>query len=203
MKKNINYKGKIFVVLFLSMAVIIMIAIYVQKVISPTIDELAKSKAQYMTNKIIDNAVAKKIDEYSELYILDKNTNGEVVSAKADSQKIAKLKVEILGLINDEINEIEKAKIPLYLISVFKQDYFGDIGPTINIRLAYFGSVKVDIENVLEEKGINQVRYAINLIVKTDVNAYLASRIVKHHSETKVPLTDVIISGSVPMFFSQ
>lgn len=171
--------------------------------------------AKILIRDVLDREFLNSL-ELNNLYIVEKNQNGDIQMIDFDMVKIN----EILGNINDEIiyyfNEFDSGNINLIyeaklfnktqngmfigvpLGIVFNNPLLSNVGPFVPIKLLFSGEVESNIVTGAKQYGINSI------LVEIDVEIVVKENIIFPFSSKNVdvwfdfPLVIELISGKVP-----
>ncbi|GHV16310.1 sporulation protein YunB [Clostridia bacterium] len=178
------------------------ITIILQAKIAPFTEYLAKSKAQYTANKIINETIAECIMEekvgYSDLYILEKDENGNIKAETSNIVGMNNFKSKIHGALNEKFGNIKNSTISIPIGSLTNLDWFANHGPSIPVRLIFNGNIAMDFTNSFTSAGINQTKHSSALVTKTEIMIMLAGRTSVYYVENTIPIAETIILGDVP-----
>ena len=184
-------------------------------------------EAERVTSIIINKAIHDLPTINSNKLLLTKrNEKEEIEQISYNTIYINEIKDNLVKNIQDELSKIENGNFEEYdliqqnnsrnkikkwkngficdinLNSIRGSMLFGNVGPTIPIKLSYLGYTYVDIEQSTKEYGIN------NIIVQTNASITVTSIITmpisskKHNISINQPLSIEIIKGEVPSYYN-
>ncbi len=175
------------------------------KTVRPVMVELAKSKAQYLANQLIDKSVSEIFKtqpiKYSEIVRLEKDQDGNIRAVQSDLSEVNGLKTDIALSIQQKLAEISKTDLTIPAGSLSGIDFLAGTGPYIKFNLMPYGSTTVDFISSFETAGVNQTRLLVNLNVKTNFALLMPTVNTGCTVENTVPLFQTIVVGEVPDSF--
>ena len=175
------------------------------KTVRPVMVELAKSKAAYIANQIIDKSVSeifkKQPIKYSDIIRLEKDQNGNIRAVQSDLFEVNSLKTEIALDIQRKIAEASETDFKIPSGSLTGIDFLSGAGPYIKFNLMPYGNAQVDFISSFETAGVNQTRLMVNLNVKTNFALLMPTVNTGCTVENTVPLFQTIVVGEVPESF--
>lgn len=160
---------------------------------------LASSVVQEDASRIINEGVRKSLKENDdEILMWEKDEYGNIKFMSVDTGLVNSIATTALDYINDEIAKMSYASSNIPIGNLFSSPYTAGLGPNINIRTMQSGSVVYCFETDVNEVGINQTKFAMNIVFTVPLVYY--SGVVRGDVDVKVavPVYDVIIIGDVP-----
>ncbi|NLB36036.1 MAG: sporulation protein YunB [Clostridiales bacterium] len=168
----------------------------------PYIKNLATATAENLAIQSIDRAVADVLTNekivYSDLAIVEKNTNGVITSIKIDTVKTNLLKSKIVIEIQKRIASIKGHNVSIPFGSLFGKEYLAGRGPYINIKISMTGIANSKISNKFESAGINQTLHRIMLDISAKIYIVLPNNTSYTTVNTNICIAETVIVGSVP-----
>ena len=218
---------KIFLIILILLFTTSFFLYYIDKrlneILSGYIDSEIEKIASYSVGEII-----KKIEhnDPSSYLNITRDSDGNIERVSYNVVEINNLKNKALKLTHDEFIKIEKGiydgesfvqhesgkKKYKYISkgylcevnfsSIRGSTLFGNVGPSIPIKLSFMGYSNVDVDVDIQEYGINNVMVQVNIIVNLNsvVTMPLSSR--THNIKIKEPISIELIKGTVPSYIS-
>lgn len=175
------------------------------KTVRPVMVELAKSKATYLANQLINKSVSDIFKaqpiKYSDIVSLEKDENGNIRAVQSDLSEVNSLKTDIALGIQQKIAEASKTDLTIPMGSLSGVDFLAGVGPYIKVNLMPYGNTQVDFMSSFETAGVNQTRLVVNLNVKTNFALLMPTVNTSCTVENTVPLFQTIVVGEVPESF--
>ena len=78
---------------------------------------------------------------------------------------------------------------------------FYDLGPNINIKIYPVGSVKCDVRSVIEEYGINNSVFRLEIEVRVAFAVVIPLQRDEIEVVSSIPIVVQIIQGEVPRYY--
>ena len=160
------------------------------------------------------------------LIIINRNSDKEIEQLSYNTNYLNEIKNNLIQNIQKELSKIENGEFEDYnliqqdnsknKIKMWKNGFiceinlnsirgsmlFGNVGPTIPIKLSFLGYAYVDINLETKEYGIN------NVIVQTNANITITSTITmpisskKNNMTINQPISIEIVKGKVPNYYN-
>lgn len=196
-------KATIFICLILIFT--IFLTFILQRQIAPFTDYIATAQARNSVNRVINESILEVLEEvdisYSDLFMLERDENGQVRSASANVVAMNNLRARIHSEMNDRIMDLQSEQMGVHIGSLFGADALANRGPQIPVRLVFNGSITMDFRNRFEAAGINQTKHTSVLETRAEVMVVLAGRHVICVVDATIPVAEAIILGEVPHVF--
>lgn len=198
----------------------------ISNALNPILSNYVNIEAKRFANNIVSstvNEVIVKNNDY-DLFIITKNSKGEIETLDYNTQKVNKLLLEITDTIQKELTNLEEGKIEdLQISNNFKlknltkikngvlcevpigalngDTLFANIGPNIPIRLSFIGQVQSNLETKISSYGINNITVETNILVEVEEQITMPTTSKNFSVKIKAPLTIKIIKGIVPDYY--
>ncbi len=198
--------------------------IWIDKRLKDVLNNYIDVEVEKMASSIVTYSIKKVYIKNEKLLNIMRNEKNEIEKISYNTPYINQLKDEILNEIQKEFNANENGDFKRYNInqqeknkkkmknwregficeininSIRGSTLFGNIGPTIPIRLSYMGYTYADIELETKEYGINNAIVTINLVIKISnlISMPISSKI--HEKTIKQPISIEIIKGEIPNY---
>lgn len=198
----------------------------ISNALNPILSNYVNIEAKRFANNIVSstvNQVIVKNNDY-DLFIITKNSKGEIETLDYNTQKVNKLLLEITDTIQKELTNLEEGKIEdLQISNNFKlknltkikngvlcevpigalngDTLFANIGPNIPIRLSFIGQVQSNLETKISSYGINNITVETNILVEVEEQITMPTTSKNFSVKIKAPLTIKIIKGIVPDYY--
>lgn len=188
-------------VLLLFLLSFLLLFIYVERNLKPTILAIAEAKARQIATEAINQAIHKKVVtdvEYRDLIFVHKDNRGRIVLMQPNTVKINKLASDTTLEVQKTLEGLPVSGFKIPLGQVSGSQLLASYGPGIKVSIYPIGTVRVEVEDEFTEAGINQTRHRLYLRVLANVKIVvpLVSTYVK--VTTQVPVAETIIVGEVP-----
>jgi len=199
---------------------------YIDYQLNQVLNHYIDSEVDRVTSIIIGNALKKvnQQDHYSFFY-MHKNQN-IIENISYDTYQINLFQNELRNQIWEEFQNIERGDFHSYSLTMqdklrkkypyFSNGYlcevsmnslrgsslFGNVGPTIPIKLSFMGFVDSNIDVQIKEYGINNVIVEVDVIVTVSnmISMPISSRV--HNVLVKQVLSMEVIPGEVPRYYT-
>ncbi len=197
---------------------------WIDKRLKDVIKNYIDVEVEKMTSNIITSSLKKIHIKTDKILEITRNSNNEIEKISYNTTYINEVKDEILSIIQQELNMNESGNFQRYNIaqqekskkkinkwvdgficeininSIRGSTLFGNVGPTIPIRLSYMGYTYADIELETKEYGINNVIVTMNLVIKISnlISMPISSKV--HEETIKQPISVEIVKGEIPNY---
>lgn len=137
-----------------------------------------------------------------DLLKIEKDEQGRVAMVSADAAEMNQIVYECVELAQEKIRQLERDKIPIPLGNAIGSRLFSGKGPDIRIGVLPMGAVSAEYFTEFYAAGINQTRYKIYMVLKSDMALVVGRSSQSVHIESQVLIADAIIVGTVPQSYA-
>ena len=190
---------------FLLILILVLITFFlfflIENNIKPTIESIAKSKANLTAVEIINKTIYDDVlqtTKYDNLINVQKDAQQRITLIQANSIEISRLISQTGIKIKEALTQIEKQVIEIPLGQALGSYIFAAYGPPIKVRLLPVGEVEVKLHQDFYEAGINQTRHILYLDVSVLIKVVVPLFSEEFVVNTKAPIAETIIVGDVP-----
>lgn len=194
-------KKRLFIVLGVFLALLILIIIYFQTNVNRVLIAVSESTVQSMTAASVNDAVfetMENISAYEDLVTIDRNESGDIVAIRSDSLKINALARKIAAATQENLIETSSNGIKVPLGAFSGIEILSGIGPRVTVKIVPIGSVVCKFSSDFTSSGINQTRHSIYVDVQAEVNIVLPSRTLRVFGSSQLLIAESVIVGKVP-----
>lgn len=202
---NSNYSGRLrFISLFVVFSLIFSWLFFVilarfKPVFEEKASHAAKTKAVDIINKATDDVF---FDISSpDLVIIDKNENGGITSVSANTIEINRLKTKLSKSIQEYAENSDGQNVYIPIGSLTSFPVLQGFGYRIPVKISTDGYAKIDFDDEFTSCGINQVKHKIFMTVSVRVSVISASYTKSETVTTEVPVSETVITGTVPTYY--
>lgn len=197
---------------------------YVDHRLNKILRNYIDSEVERVTSLVVSNSLKKVKDDFSSYYKVEKDFDG-VEHIYYDTAEIENFKVLLTETVQDEFYKVEHGDFSTYLLSqqvkyrekypFFQNGYlcevnmnsinnstlFGNLGPSIPIRLSFMGFVDSDVSLDVKEYGINNV--IVEVGVDMTIKNMITMPITSHIQDTQIHevISIDVIKGEVPHYY--
>ena len=174
----------------------------VQMRLSPYIRELARNQAVNAASDAITQAMSELLRsgdvDFSGVIRLEKDVRGNITALRTDMTQVERMKVEVLGLLDGLVAQINTQELGIQLGNVLLPDLLAGMGPVLPVRAVSLTMPNADFFSSFEAAGINQtlqtlwVKFTISLTILTTVG-YESVDV-----DSDVMVAQTVIVGVVP-----
>jgi sporulation protein YunB len=199
-----NQKRYVGLALFLA-GTVLLFGVFTQRV-QPLLKQLAQSKAESVTVRIVNDCMAELMAEeavqYENLVNIGYNTQGEIAYVGTDMVKLNTFKSRISSKIQKQFDEYDFGTIGLPLGTIVGGDYFIGRGPSFRFKVDLSCLAECSFSNVFDDAGINQTRHQIMLQVTTTAFAVADWGRTTAKVTTNYMIAETVIVGKVPDYYT-
>ncbi|MFC0187674.1 sporulation protein YunB [Fictibacillus aquaticus] len=201
----------------------------VNRGIEPTLIHIAETKTDEIASQAINEAVMNKIVETGDMDNVVKyveNSKGEVISASIDQKVVNRIMSQAAYIVQAYLKDIEEGRISdlgmmedddgamheykkhpglvayIPLGQATNNALLANLGPKIPVKYTAIGDVDTDVQETFEEKGINNIKHNVNIIVKVKVKIVIPFATKTAIVERPIPIASYILPGEVPQYYN-
>ena len=180
--------------------IILFILIFSYSKIRPIVNVVAKSKLDYLANKIVNASVEKHFENvsYSDIVNIVFTETNNVSAVSINFSHLNTLKSKIMLDISQELENLKETEMKIPLGNFLGSEFLMGTGPKITFKLVPYGTVYIDFRDQFTCMGINQTVHEIYLDVKTGINAIIPGIKTTSFITTTVMVAHTVIVGDVP-----
>ena len=170
--------------------------------IAPTPRKIAENQVVNAASDAIFRAVTRQLQtgsvDYSRIIGLEKDTSGRVSALTTDMEQIAKLKSEILTLLDEELAKMNDEEISVPVGSLLFPTFFAGRGFSIPVRVLALNSTNADFYSRIQSLGINQSVQQIRITFTVSLSFLTPVGISDTDVTSDVLAAQTILLGDVP-----
>lgn len=192
-------KSFVFFVILVILIVILMLNIYYRSV-KPTIKTLSEEHAKILALKSCTNAVKSTVKgvKYSDLIIIEKNSEGKITSLSANVEKMNEISSDVILKTHEELENLEESYIKVPIGTFLGIDILGAHGMQLRVKTLPSGVCLADFYSTFDNAGINQTRHKIILEISTQVEVIAPFFTGVQEYKNEIPIAETVIIGDIP-----
>ena len=198
-------KVQIRVIVFLILAIFACAAVYLQIVVAPMVQELAKARVENRASYIINEAIDEQLEngeiDYDNIIFLEKDVNGTITALKTNIAEVNRLKTQILSIVDTMLLDLDVNEIGLPLGSLILPELFSGTGPKLPVKVMSISNSDAEYRNVFSDAGINQTSHQIMMDVVIDMTILTPVGTETVEAVSSVVVAETVIVGSVPQSY--
>ncbi len=148
--------------------------------IAPMLRKIAENQVVNAASEAIFRAVTRQLQtgsvDYSRIIGLEKDASGKVSALTTDMEQIARLKSEILTLLDEELAKMNDEEISVPVGSLLFPTFFAGRGFSIPVRVLALNSTNADFYSQIQSLGINQSVQQIRITFTVSLSVSHAGR---------------------------
>ena len=200
MNRKKRRRRKLILVLLLLMTVGNIVLLQVR--IAPMLRKIAENQVVNAASDAIFRAVTRQLQtgsvDYSRIIGLEKDAAGRVCALTTDMEQIAKLKSEVLSLLDEEIANMDDAEISVPVGSLLFPTFFAGRGFSVPVRIIALNSTNADFYSSIRTLGINQSVQQIRIAFTVSLSFLTPAGISDADVTSDVLAAQTILLGDVP-----
>lgn len=196
-----------FIKLFTYIFIILFIITFISNYFSDRVKTYIKQKATLESSMIIASAIEREVlsnIDLDNLIITVKSENENIDSIYINTYQVNNILALTTSSITSQLNNLENQdleQLTLPLGIILSDVLFYDLGPEIKIKLYPVGAVKCDVKSVIEEYGINNSIFRLEIDVSVSFAVVVPLQREEIEVNTAIPVVVQIIQGEVPRFY--
>ncbi len=169
--------------------------------------QFAKSSAAWRAERAANETVARVMAQHGDLcrslITTSYNNDNVLASVILDSAGINTIKTAAATAMMDALADMHTLTVRVPLATILRLDWMSGLGPRIAVPLSMTGSVFTTVTSSLEEVGMNQSTYRVNIHVKIGLWIVTPAGYADMTVETDFPMAEAVLLGEVPENFTQ
>ena len=170
--------------------------------IAPMLRKIAENQVVNAASEAIFRAVTRQLQtgsvDYSRIIGLEKDASGKVSALTTDMEQIARLKSEILSLLDEELAKMNDEEISVPVGSLLFPTFFAGRGFSIPVRVLALNSTNADFYSQIQSLGINQSVQQIRITFTVSLSFLTPAGISDADVTSDVLAAQTILLGDVP-----
>ena len=170
--------------------------------IAPMLRKIAENQVVNAASEAIFRAVTRQLQtgsvDYSRIIGLEKDASGKVSALTTDMEQIARLKSEILTLLDEELAKMNDEEISVPVGSLLFPTFFAGRGFSIPVRVLALNSTNADFYSQIQSLGINQSVQQIRITFTVSLSFLTPVGIQDPDVTSDVLAAQTILLGDVP-----
>ncbi len=164
--------------------------------------EFAKSSAAWTAEKTTNETVSRVLAERAELCrsLVSVAYNDELILSHVtvDSAGVNTIKTAASVAVMEALESATSVTVGIPLGTFLGLDWLSGWGPMIRVPMSATQSVFTSISSSLEDVGINQSTYRVNIHVKVNLWIVTPAGYASVTVENEFPMTEMVLLGKVP-----
>ena len=161
--------------------------------IAPMLRKIAENQVVNAASEAIFRAVTRQLQTG-----LEKDASGKVSALTTDMEQIARLKSEILTLLDEELAKMNDEEISVPVGSLLFPTFFAGRGFSIPVRVLALNSTNADFYSQIQSLGINQSVQQIRITFTVSLSFLTPVGIQDTDVTSDVLAAQTILLGDVP-----
>lgn len=170
--------------------------------IAPMLRKLAENQVVNAASDAIFRAVSRQLRsgsvDYGRIIGLEKDANGKISALTTDMEQLARLKSEILELLDEEIAAMDDDELSVPVGSLLLPTFFAGRGFSLPVRLIALNSTNADFYSSISSLGINQSVQQIRITFTVSLTFLTPAGISDTDVTSDVLAAQTILLGDVP-----
>lgn len=193
--------------LFLIFVTILCSATYFLKTtVEPNLEDIGKIRSKVIVARMITRAINDQFHEEmdtEDLIIRKTDKNGKTEMIQADTKAMNLLITEIAKELEEQYENVKDDYLPVPLGALLGSKIFSQTGPKVKLKIIPLSVAGMDFKTEFESKGINQTKYKVYIILKSQVKVMAPFVSNTFEVSSTVLIAEAVILGTVPDSFVQ
>ncbi len=172
--------------------------------IKPVVSSMSQTKVKIVATEEINKAILQAFvsdPKYSNIALIERDSSNRISSVSLDTIKANEIKAKISQTIISSFNSnIKDLSIPVGTLTGFI--FLNERGFYVPLKISFASNPDINFESKFESAGMNQSKHTIYINVTMDINIYIKPYNTKTQVSTNIPVSETIIVGEVPSFYS-
>ena len=202
MKKK---RAKRLIILGLALIFLLASYFYLDRGLKSNLLVQGEAQLNNMAISIMNGSVRETLQKYtpvSDLLLTQKDEQGRIAMVSADAAAMNQIVYECIERAQGKIQKLEQEKLSIPLGNALGSRLFSGKGPDIKVGVLPMGAVGAEYFTEFYAAGINQTRYKIYIVLKSDMALVVGGSSQSVHVESQVLIADAIIVGTVPQTYA-
>lgn len=200
-RKRIRSRRFATILIVLALMVISFLVLFELK-IGPIVKQIALARVTYLAGKVINDAINEQIEldynQFEDLIIFHKTSDGLITAYTPNYGKINLLKVNITDNVLDRINQLDTTVLNIPIGNIINGEILSGVGPRIPVKLLPIATAETKFATAFTSAGINQTRHQILVEVTVYISVVLPGMRAASEVTSQVSVAETIIVGNVP-----
>lgn len=170
--------------------------------IAPLIRRMAENQVVNAASDAIFRAVTRQLQsgsvDYGKIIGLQKDETGKISALTTDMEQIARLKSEILQLLDEELAAMDDETLSVPVGNLLLPTFFAGRGFSIPVRILALNSTNADFYSSISSLGINQSVQQIRITFTVSLSFLTPVGISDADVTSDVLAAQTILLGDVP-----
>lgn len=207
-KRNLSRKYKVRgIALMLGLLIWLILAGFcmIDDRFDPILDELAEYEGRAVIVQTMNQTIARRMQEkkwlYQNLYDLERNSDGKVLSVTANTAAMNAACLDLIEAIDAALSSLPEKVVYIPFGTLTGISVLNNLGPGWLLSFQPEGYTEGNISEFVETVAINQTRYCATLELHVSINMVLDGKNRVLHADTNVPIASVLVRGDTPLYY--
>lgn len=200
-KKRKKKPFKRFFSFVLILFIIVGAILYYNLVVLKQIFSICADYSYTYSTESVNSAVLISLEDsirYSDLVVVEKNSNGDIVLMTTNSLKVNSINREVASATSSLLKHKLSNGIPVPLFAFTGISFLSGYGTKINLKTTNNVSVLCSFSSMFTAVGINQTLHSIYLNVESTVNIKVPFNNHQEKCVSQILISETILVGKVP-----
>ncbi len=173
----------------------------------PVVEQYAKSHAVRLAETTANETVAQVLQAHTaacrSLIAVSYNSDNILSDVRVDAATVNTVKTAASAAVTDAFAGISTLTVDIPLGAMLGLTWISGLGPRVSVPLSMTNSVFTTVTSSLEDVGMNQASYRVNIHVKIHLWVVTPAEYAEVVVETDFPMAEAVLLGEVPENFTQ
>lgn len=169
--------------------------------IGPNIDAVSRLRAEGMVARIVNETIKEELteSEYDEnLFLIEKDRDGNIKLVQANTALVNSLVSGFASSLQLKYDEMEPKNVKVSFGTIIGSKLLSQAKIYLNVRVQPLSVSQWDFVTEFEDKGINQTKYKIYIIIESNVRVLQPFSVSNLKVKNKILISEAVIVGDVP-----
>lgn len=210
MQRARKLKRKTKRLLFKSIVIVLVLfygLVMLEHQIRPVMMTMAQYECQQLCitamNQAVADALATQPDHLQNLYHVQTDDKGKIMSVVADALAINTLKAELTKQVSTRLAALGANAVSIPFGTLLGWQMVAGRGPELRLRIIQEAYVDSDIRSSLQSSGINQTELLVFITFKVKMGVILSGYTTSVDVQDEICIAQALVVGDVPKLFFQ
>lgn len=189
-------------VILLLIVILVLTVVLFHRRLKSHVSDLCRYKSAELVNRMISETISEIGVTDTQLYRINYDGTGKIVSAAANDQALNYLQNRLRSELNERLSENTYGDVSLTLGDLTDIGLLNGKGAELSFGYQFSGEAVTEFFTSFEPSGINQTRFRASVIIKAEIKVFVEGKAEEVTVEQEYIAADALIVGEVPDFCS-
>lgn len=202
--RKTSRKKVLFLVLVIMTFLTMQSFIFIEANLREPLMNIAKVRITQMATQAINTAITERIAEETDVKNLiewTRDHSGKAASLVLNHSEHMRIASDAANVVQRTLNNLQKFPEYIPVGQAFNSAILASFGPDIPVKFVPAGATQINLDIRQKEVGINNVLIEVFIDISVEVSIIIPFDTEPEVVSTEVPITYVLVSGEVPMYY--